>query len=188
MMFHDAERWFHVVKVRLEPRMRRVVSEEPRASGSFDIGDDNSAKLQIVLAIYSSMLSSAQEIRASTQRAATLGASGILLLCAWMVNREGQTSTIGKVFISGGIVVFVGMFVAIIQALGIRYRGVALVIRRINVLQLVYQESAYLDGQILFPDHFRTFGSAQWKEPIFRLSYVSLVVIGAFGMCSVWLL
>ena len=54
----------------------------------FDITNDATAKLQIVLSLYSAMISIAQEIRSAVERIAVLGGSGMLLLCTWLVTRD----------------------------------------------------------------------------------------------------
>jgi hypothetical protein len=157
-------------------------------SKSFDIRRDKEAKLSIILSIYSSMVSYSQELRGAVERLTIWGCGLILLLDGWLVTSQNPVSTRDRIVISIGIVGFILIVVMIIRSLQQRFNGFAQVIRRVNQVQMVYEHGVFLENDILFPEHWKNFGSPKWKEPIFRIAYVSLTVVGIFGVIAVWLL
>lgn len=90
--------------------------------------------------------------------------------------------------ISIGIILFGLIAVFIIRTMEIRYRGVAYVTRRINEIQMAHQVGAYIEGESLYPVEWRTYGTKEWKEPIFRVSYLSLSIVTVFGAVAIWIL
>ncbi len=90
--------------------------------------------------------------------------------------------------ISLAIFGFTCVVIFTIRALQQRFNGFAYIIRRLNQVQMVYEKGAYLENDTLFPEYWKNFGTSQWKEPIFRVAYVSLVLVGAFGILAVWFL
>lgn len=159
-----------------------------KIADSFDLAEDKQAKLEVVTSIYQAMISIAQELRGAVERITIWGSGLVLVVDGWLVAGKSTIDLKGKVIISIGIVAFTTIMFLLIKTLQRRYDGVAQVIRKINEVQLAHQTGAYLDGEALFPQHWKEFGTPEWREPIFRLSYVSIPLVAAFGVVVVWTL
>lgn len=155
---------------------------------SYNLDEDKNAKLVILSSLYASLASIAQEIRGTTERL-TIWSSGLILVVdGWIITGNIKLDGHRRGVISIGVVLFGLIAVFIIRTMETRYRGVAYVTRRINEIQMAHQVGAYLDGEALYPVEWRTYGTKQWKEPIFRVSYVSLSIVTAFGAVAIWVL
>jgi hypothetical protein len=155
---------------------------------SYDLAEDKNAKLVILSSLYSSLASIAQEIRGTTERL-TIWSSGLILVVdGWIITGNIKLDVYRRVVICIGVVLFGLIAVFIIRTMETRYRGVAYVTRRINEIQMAHQVGAYLDGEALYPLEWRSYGTKQWKEPIFRVAYVSLSIVTVFGAVVIWIL
>ncbi len=159
-----------------------------KSSQLFNLNNDKEAKLNIITSLYSAMVSYTQEIRGVVERTTVVGCGLILLLDGWLVTSQLHVNLRGKLVISLAIFGFTCVVIFTIRALQQRFNGFAYIIRRLNQVQMVYEKGAYLENDILFPEYWKNFGTSRWKEPIFRVAYVSLVLVGAFGILAVWFL
>lgn len=146
---------------------------------------DKEDKLQIIISLYEAMVSYSQELRATVERLTIWGCGLILLAVGWLVTTPVSITTTAKVVIAIGVASFIIVIYLVIRSLQNRYGGFAIVIRNINEVQMVYETGTYLENKNLFPDHWKAFGSKEWKEPIFDISYISLAVVGLFSLAVV---
>lgn len=153
-----------------------------------DIAGDRDARLSILSTIYTSMVGYTQEIRGTVERVTVWGCGLIFVIVGWMVSRENLTTPRDRIVSSCAVLLFGIILIATISALKRRFDGFAQVIRRVNEAQLVHQPGAYIEEVPLFPEHWKLYGSPQWSETIFRVSYVSLAVVTLFGIAAVWFL
>lgn len=153
-----------------------------------DINGKNEIKLNIISSIYSAMVSYTQELRGAVERIIIWGSGLILLLDGWLITSQNPISIRGQIVISIGIIGFTIIVLMIIKSLQNRFNDFAKVVRKLNQIQMVYENGAFLENEILFPEHWKNFGSPAWKEPIFNIAYVSLPLVGIFGVVVVWLL
>lgn len=109
-----------------------------------------------------------------------------MLLDGWLVLGKIPVALKAKVVISIGIFMFFAITVFIVTTLQQRYDGVAQVIRRINEVQMAYETGVFLDNETLMPKYWKRYGSSQWKEPIFHISYISLTTVCLLGISVVW--
>ena len=148
---------------------------------------DPEAKLSIALAIYSSMISLAQELRGTTERL-TIGGGGLILLCdGWFLSKQPPPSVRERVFLSLALVIFGFLLFMVVRTIHLRYTGVAYVIRRVNEIQMAHESSAFLEGESLFPSQWKEFGTETWNEPIFRLAYFAIGLIVLFATSALWI-
>lgn len=155
---------------------------------SYDLADDKTAKLVILGSLYSTLASIAQELRGTAERM-TIWSSGLILVVdGWAITGNIKLDASRRGVISIAVVLFGVIAMFIIRTIETRYRGVAYVTRRINEIQMAHQVGAYLEGEALYPVEWRTYGTKEWKEPIFRVSYVSLSIVSAFGAVAIWFL
>lgn len=153
----------------------------------FDLSDDKDAKLTIISSIYSAMISIAQELRRSAERLAIWASGLMLVLAGWLVTGKLQLGFQQKIVVSAAMLLFGLVALLIVWALQQRYRGVAQVIRRINELQMAHKTGAYFKDETLFPVEWQYYGAKKWKEPIFRISYLSVSVVTSFCTLIIWL-
>ncbi len=158
-----------------------------KTSDSFDLSGDKDAKLAIITSIYSCLITNSQELRRSAERLTIWGSGLILLLDGWFIAGDVSIGVRGRLFISLGVVIFGGLALLLIKTLHWRYNGVAHVIRKINEVQMTYANGVFLEGETLFPEYWKTFGTPKWKEPILLVSYLALTVISLFGAIAIWL-
>lgn len=153
-----------------------------------NLAQDKNAKLAILSSLYTSMASIAQEIRGTVERL-TIWSSGLILAVdGWLITGNIKLDVYRRGVISIAFILFGIIAVFIIRTMDIRYRGVAFVTRRINEIQMTYKVGAYLDDDALYPLEWQSYGTKQWKEPIFRVSYISLTIVSVFSAVAIWIL
>lgn len=159
-----------------------------KAAEAFDLADNRDAKLVVVGSMYSAMVSIAQELRSTVERMTVWSTGIVLALDGWIITGDVQLDLRRRVLVSCAVIIFGLIATFVVRTLHRRYLGVASVIRRINEVQMAHRPGAFLDGEALFPTQWKDFGTPRWREPIFRVSYLSLVIVSAFGACVVWVL
>jgi hypothetical protein len=142
--------------------------------------------LSIVLTLYVQMVTYIQELRARVERIVVGGSGLIILLDGWLVTTSHSVTVPGKVVVSVGIALFTCVLALVIRTRHRQFRGYAQIIRKINEVQLVYTPGVFLQDQILYPEGWKNFGSATWKEPIFAIAYPIQLVVGLFGIVAIW--
>jgi hypothetical protein len=145
-------------------------------------------KLQVVGVLYEAMISIAQELRQTIERLTMAGCGVVLLTTGWLLSRQNSIKTSHRYFIAISIIVFTIVAIAITWSIKRRYQGVAQSIRRLNEVQLVHVLGAYVHGKVMFPPHFRDYGSDQWVEPIFTIAYLSWILVGGLAAGAIWIL
>ena len=153
-----------------------------------ELKTNKEAKQQNINTLYNSMISITQEIRGTVERMTLWGCGLILALDGWLATSDKNISSIAKIILSFGVLLFGTITIFIVQSLKTRYQSNAQVIRKLNELQLAHTTGEYFQDEALFPDSWKLFGTKDWKEPIFTISYVSLPGITIFGIIVIWVL
>jgi len=149
---------------------------------------DNST-IELLKILHPAMASLAQELRQTVERLTMTGCGGVLLVTGWLLSgqRAGPTFR-DRLLVSVAMVIFVGIATAVTGTLRKRYRGVAMAIRNINSVERVHEVGAFLEGRPLYPPDWAAYGSPTWREPIFRVAYISWSVVAVFSITALWIL
>ena len=156
-------------------------------SRSFNFRNDKEAKLRILLTLYSGFHSTSLDLRGSVERLTIWGCGLILLLDGWLVTDQIPVTMKTKTVITIGIVIFTSIVALVIRSIQQRYIGVQQAIIRINHAQMAYEKGAFFEDETLLPEHWKERVGRVWKEPIFQIAYISLAVVGVFGVIIIWL-
>ncbi len=152
--------------------------------GPTSIGD----RIAILNVVYPAMISIAQELRLTVERLTVGGCGLVLVVTGWLLSQQSAPPTGSRIFLTIGIVVFTAVSLSIVISLERRYRGVSQAIRNLNEAQLCHTPGAYLQERNLFPESWKQYGTHEWKEPIFRISYASMSIVGSICIAACWLL
>lgn len=147
------------------------------------------AKQETLNLIFVHMTNTMQEFRGSMIRI-LLGFSGFaVVLLGWIVTKA-DLSLRQKILFTVGTVAIMFFAAYVTRMMKNYFNSIAQVINRINRLQRVFEDGAYLPDTTLFPkgeNGWDLFGTPQWKEPVFHASYVGIVVIGILALTAIWL-
>jgi hypothetical protein len=140
------------------------------------VGPLSTDDLTVVLSIYSSMTSIAQEIRQTVERLTVLWTGALIATTGWFLGSQQRYRL--RVFAAISIVVYTFLIGIVLRSLWIRYKGVAHVTRNINTIQGAHEPGRYLVAEALMPTQWQRFGTNGWIEPIFRVSFFALPLAG----------
>lgn len=149
--------------------------------------DTTDRKIAVLNVVYPVIASMAQELRQTVERLAMAACGLVIVAVGWLMSRTQPPTVRVRIVVTIGVLLVVAIAGAIINTLHARYRGVAQVIRNLNEVQLVHAPGAFLPERALFPTDWRQFGAQEWREPIFRVAYVSLAIVTAFAIAGLWL-
>ncbi|MEM9167456.1 MAG: hypothetical protein AAGB48_10610 [Planctomycetota bacterium] len=161
------------------------------AEGLDFFGDsrESKGKREVILSLYSAMISIGQEIRKSVERVTVWGSGIVLLAVGWIARADQDTIDETQRFaLSGCVLVFAIAQIAFIRSLWGRYRQIMVCVRRINELQGGHQPGVFLHERALFPKAWLDFGTDRWREAVFRNAYLSIGVVTAIGVVLIWVL
>lgn len=138
--------------------------------------------------VYNSLASEMQEFRTSMAKIMLAFLGMTFLFVGWAVVRQEVLPIKHKLILSLGIMVVVLLGLVITRLMRRYFTDIASAIVKIQDTAGMFTRGHFVEEQSILPEHWQSFGTSQWKEPIFTVAYMTISLSSVFAVTAIWLI
>jgi len=132
-----------------------------------------------------------QELRGTMLKMLTAVTGMFVVILGWLIMKRAELTLSGYLAMAGGVLMLMVVLNRSTYILSQYFRDVGEILNKIEKVLRVYEPDVYTThnwdwpSRTLYPEHWKTLGTEEWKEPIFDLSRFIVILFGTYILLTI---